>query len=258
MDRANESRAGQAATAIILSPIIASIAVVLRIYTRGFISKALFLEDYFIVCAMLSIMLQYVRISVMPFEKWICYAITAIIIAQSLTMGTINFILCTPFHAMWDRKVPGAKCLNITMIWYAQLGLTICTDFLVLTAPLFILRHLRLPWIQKLAISIVLSFGGMACIISVLRLLTVVQSTKSKDSTYDKVPSAVYGVIEPNLGIFCACIVTLRPLLRRYKPSQPAGGQALAAKAKSPSYTTSIILEDTRRTDTTGGYIPVD
>lgn len=58
MDRANESRAGQAATAIILSPIIASITVGLRIYTRGFISKALFLEDYFIVCAMVSIVLK--------------------------------------------------------------------------------------------------------------------------------------------------------------------------------------------------------
>lgn len=54
------------------------------------------------------------------------------------------------------------------------------------------------------------------CLVSVLRLLTVVQSTQSKDSTFDKVPSALYGVIEPNLGIFCACVVTLKPLFRRY------------------------------------------
>ena len=111
--------------------------------------------------AKLSIMLQYIRISVMPFEKWICYAITAVIVGQCLSMGTVNFVLCTPFPAMWDHGVPGAKCLDITKIWYAQLGMTICTDFLVLTAPVFILRHLRLPWNQKLAISVVLSFGGM-------------------------------------------------------------------------------------------------
>jgi len=57
-----------------------------------------------------------------------------------------------------------------------------------------------------------------ACIISVLRLLTIVQSTQSKDSTYDKVGSALYGVIEPNLGIFCACIVTLKPLFNKCAP----------------------------------------
>lgn len=57
-----------------------------------------------------------------------------------------------------------------------------------------------------------------ACVISVLRLLTVVQSTQSTDSTYDKVGSALYGVIEPNLGIFCASIVTLRPLFSRCAP----------------------------------------
>ena len=57
--------------------------------------------------------------------------------------------------------------------------------------------------------------SNRACIISVLQLLTVVQSTQSKDSTYGKVGSALYGVIEPNLGIFCASIVTLKPLFNR-------------------------------------------
>jgi hypothetical protein len=188
----------------------------------------------------LSILLQYVRISVMRFEKTLCYIIIAILIAQSLTLAGIHLGLCRPFYALWQPNVEGAVCLNRTMVYYAQLGITIAMDFLVLIAPLFILRHLTLPWIQKFLILIVLSFGGMcatipnllsaylctppsdtidrACIISILRLLTVVKSTQSKDSTYDKVGSALYGVIEPNLGIFCACIVTLRPLFHRVAP----------------------------------------
>lgn len=166
----------------------------------------------------LSILLQYVRISVMRFEKTLCYTLIAILIAQSLTMVGIHLALCRPFHALWDSNVEGAVCMNRTTVYSAQLGITIAMDFLVLVSPVFILRHLSLPWVQKFLILIVLSFGGMACIISILRLLTVVQSTQSKDSTYDKVGSALYGVIEPNLGIFCASIVTLRPLFNRIAP----------------------------------------
>lgn len=188
----------------------------------------------------LSILLQYVRISVMRFEKTLCYVIIALLMIQSLTMVGIHLGLCRPFYALWQSNVEGAVCLNRTTVYYAQLGMTLGMDFLVLIAPLFILRHLSLPWIQKFLILIVLSFGGMcvttpdllstdpnqppsdtadrACIISILRLLTVVQSTQTQDSTYDKVGSALYGVIEPNLGIFCASIVTLRPLFNRIAP----------------------------------------
>jgi hypothetical protein len=258
------------ATAIILSPSIAAVTVALRLYTRRFLVKVRFFEDYCILCAMacsitmsifmgisvvngfgrhiefvsaqelveqgkvaiggiifyilthmalkLSILLQYVRISVMPFEKIFCYTIIAILVAQSLAMAATHLALCRPFHALWTPNVPGTVCLDRTMVYFAQLGLTIGMDFAVLVAPLFILRHLTLPWIQKIMILVVLSFGGMACIISVLRLLTVVQSTQSKDSTYEKVGSALYGVIEPNLGIFCASIVTLKPLFNRCAP----------------------------------------
>jgi len=258
------------ATAIILSPSIAFVAVALRVYTRRVLIRVRFLEDICIVVAMacsiilsifmgistingfgrhvetvtkaeltaqfkvgiggiifyilthlalkLSILLQYVRISVMPFEKRFCYVIIAILVAQSLAMVCTHLALCRPFYSLWTPNVPGVVCLDRTKVYYAQLGMTIVMDFGVLVAPLFILRHLTLPWAQKLMILVVLSFGGMACIISVLRLLTVVQSTQSTDPTYDKVGSALYGVIEPNLGIFCASIVTLRPLFNRVAP----------------------------------------
>lgn len=109
----------------------------------------------------LSILLQYVRISVMPFEKWFCYIIIAILIAQSLAIVGTYFAFCRPFYSLWTPNVPGAVCLDRTMVYYAQLGMTIVMDFGVLVAPLFILRHLRLPWGQKLMILVVLSFGGM-------------------------------------------------------------------------------------------------
>ncbi len=64
-------------------------------------------------------------------------------------------------EALWTANVPGATCLNRATLYYVQLAFNISMDFLVLVVPLFILRHLSLPWIQRLIILIVLSFGAM-------------------------------------------------------------------------------------------------
>lgn len=42
-------------------------------------------------------------------------------------------------------------------------------------------------------------------------------STTSPDKTWDSFFSALYGTIEQNLGIICACMVTLRPLFRGWR-----------------------------------------
>jgi hypothetical protein len=52
MSRADESRAGTIATAIILSPAIAAVTVVLRVCTRRLLVGVRFFEDYCIICAM--------------------------------------------------------------------------------------------------------------------------------------------------------------------------------------------------------------
>ena len=56
-----------------------------------------------------------------------------------------------------------------------------------------------------------------ACIVSILRFRTLTLSTTSNDPTWDKTDSGVYGLIECNLGIICACVVTLRPLVHRLR-----------------------------------------
>jgi hypothetical protein len=48
-----------------------------------------------------------------------------------------------------------------------------------------------------------------ACIASILRLRTLYTSTKSKDTTWDKVPAIYWSTIEINVGVICASLSTL-------------------------------------------------
>jgi len=106
-------------------------------------------------------MLQYLRISVMPLEKRLCYIIISILVIQNVSMIVVHLNLCSPFEALWNRNLPGAKCLNSTLVYTVTLSLIIFTDFVILLVPAPILKHLTLRWYQKLAIGIVLSFGSL-------------------------------------------------------------------------------------------------
>lgn len=55
-----------------------------------------------------------------------------------------------------------------------------------------------------------------ACIISIIRMQTLLPPN-SKDPTWEKVPTVIYAIIEINVGIACAAVVTLRPLYRRLR-----------------------------------------
>jgi len=70
-----------------------------------------------------------------------------------------------------------------------------------------------------------------ACIISVFRLHTLYPSTTSTDPSWDKIPSAIFGIIEINVGIACASVVTLRPLYRRLREVVPCLGGKKAVDA---------------------------
>ncbi|KAL8389078.1 hypothetical protein RB595_008805 [Gaeumannomyces hyphopodioides] len=287
--RRNEDRASYGVPITIVCPIIALILVVLRIYSRAFLVRKVFWEDYLIVAAMassisvsvliviafsngngrhyeivsiaeftrlrkispgiyityatthalakLSIVFQYIRICVMNFEKRFCYALFAI-----LSCGFLAFLIAAFLSkifrgegdAIWTPNVPGAVCLNATASFTANQVYLIIMDFTILIGPFFILRHLTIPWPQRVLLGFIMSLGATACIVSVLRLQVIYRSTTSTDRTWDAVPSGLYAIIEINVGIACSCVVTLRPLFSRWRWLSN-GGKAKPPQAITPT-----------------------
>lgn len=57
------------------------------------------------------------------------------------------------------------------------------------------------------------------CLSSVIRLQSLVRIANSPDPTYDNPSAAMFSAIEVNIGILCACLPSLRPLLSAMLPS---------------------------------------
>jgi hypothetical protein len=57
-----------------------------------------------------------------------------------------------------------------------------------------------------------------ACLISVIRIAILHSVDFLADPTYELAPLAVWGAVEVNLAIICACLTTLKPLVVRVFP----------------------------------------
>jgi hypothetical protein len=62
-------------------------------------------------------------------------------------------------------------------------------------------------------------FPPSVCIVSILRLQSLVAISNSSDPTYDNPPAATWSSVEINVGIICSCLPLLRPLLTRFLPN---------------------------------------
>ena len=118
-------------------------------------------------------------------------------------------------------------------------------DVLLLILPIPTLWGLQLPKQQKLALVFIFLLGGLyvnsstlsflsplprpsyhptpltlksfsACIAAIIRIVFLSRGTTSfVDFTYIEVDSLNWSLIEPCVGIVCACLPTLRPLFRK-------------------------------------------
>lgn len=164
-----------------------------------------------------SILLLYLRIFVQRPFRIICYIMLGIVLSYMIATWFATIFQCTPIPRAWDKGLDGT-CIDITANWYANAGFSIATDVIILVLPMPILYKLRLPSNQKRALMFVFALGAFVVITSIFRMQTLDFSTKTPDMTYD-ILSSLWTMIEPNVGIICACLPMCRLLLTILFPS---------------------------------------
>jgi len=170
-------------------------------------------------CIKLSIIQLYLRVFASQAARRICFALFAIMIAYGVEGAFSGIFTCTPIAFFWNSKIKGGKCVDKTTLYYANAGISIVTDLALLFMPVVFLWNVTMPKLQKALVMLIVAFGGLACIASILRLRTLYTSTKSKDTTWDKVPAIYWSTIEINVGIICASLSTLWAFGSRMFPS---------------------------------------
>lgn len=158
------------------------------------------------------------------FWKNVNYTFLGICTAYTLAALFLNVFKCNPPAASFDLlaiadygKVP--KCLSVNDM-NSILRLNLALDFTALAIPVIVLWKVQLSWKKKARLFAVLSIGLIACIASVMTLVS--QFTLAKDPLWNYTTLLAWIMVELVVSIIAASAPTLAYLLPKSMNSRHA------------------------------------
>ncbi|KAI9673626.1 MAG: hypothetical protein M1817_002263 [Caeruleum heppii] len=171
----------------------------------------------------ISILLLYHRIFAIPsFRKWMYPCILFLVLFQVSTT-LVDIFNCTPIKASWDKTLPNARCVDPPTLYMATAGINVATDIIILLIPLPLIWHLRIHNRQKAALTLIFGVASLACVATIFRI-TVFDEIYNWDLSYSYTNVGYWTMAEVYLGVVCACLPTMRPLVIRFSQSVSGSG----------------------------------
>ncbi|KAI5256355.1 hypothetical protein E4T42_01622 [Aureobasidium subglaciale] len=187
------------------------------------------------------------------------FTVGIVLVCNGAVALTSIFGSCSPVSLNWNMNQPG-QCWDprINKICtYVQSGSNIVTDILYTSVPIFYLSTVKLGANVQWGLRIVLLFGLIATVCSVVKIAVAGKMFNTHDPTWDAVDLSIWSTAEVNVCIIAACLPPLRSqfdsFLRRCfgmafskstNRSRPTyGSQSIALQTHSKSHRTVIEVE---------------
>ncbi|KAF4626248.1 hypothetical protein G7Y89_g11912 [Cudoniella acicularis] len=240
---------GQGLAITLAFPIVATIAVGLRLFSRS-MTRTFGIDDWFIVLATVLYwaetyttyaskygyvteviyvpILALIKISIMCFllrltgQKlavkraiWALMIVTTIITLINLPLVVFQ---CVPVSSIWDKTILNPTCVNFTMVTNVFAAFSIVTDGLTLTIPTWIVYDLQINRRQKIMLVGVLSFGLITVISGIVRLVLLQNWSNNTPADFTYTTLFCISTIETGLACTAACAPYMKPLLMQFLP----------------------------------------
>ncbi|KAH7111788.1 hypothetical protein B0J11DRAFT_447438 [Dendryphion nanum] len=166
----------------------------------------------------ISILVLFLRSLPQKPKKAIYATIVVVVVMYSLIGSLYWLFACQPLEKFWDLSITRGSCIEWSKINISSGVMNTATDSIILLLPLFMLRKVRLPKWEKIALVLVLMTGGFVLVISIIRLKTTVDMDPNPDITWKYVRNGVWWMVEMHIAIVCACLPVGRALLRKHFP----------------------------------------
>lgn len=185
-----------------------------------------------------SILVFYLRLSkntqqVLRIASWV---VLAIVNVAGTVLTFLNIFQCRPIVAAFSYSYTGqAQCIPLLTEFICSAPVNIVTDLAILALPIPVLTGMRLPRRQKYILVITFSLGIFVTIVDVVRIYYLQQAITSAPVSTSSDPKAIFGdspefawnasmslmwsAVEVNIGMICACIPTLKPLIIKLLPA---------------------------------------
>jgi len=166
-------------------------------------------------CVKLSILWFYIGIFEWHGFRPAAYVVMAVSIALWVAVILESFLLCSPFEYTWNKVTVTGTCGSSTEAYLSVAIVNLIIDLSIVALPMPILWRLQMSWKKKAAISALLGLGLIVCVMSALRIESVL-ALQDTDFTYTVVPDLIYGGLEVELGIINACLPIMQPVFNKH------------------------------------------
>ncbi|KAJ4859923.1 hypothetical protein T069G_04911 [Trichoderma breve] len=167
--------------------------------------------------AKISVALVLYRIATMaPLIRKILIASMVILSIVSVVSIFIFGFQCRPLSVAWGvgtgTCLPGSTIANTA---YAVSAADILFSWLYGLMPIYLLWSVQISMRTKIVVSVLLGFGAVSCIATILRLNYAIMYAEPTVDTIAKIlTNMCSSATEVGLAIFCASLAALKPLLK--------------------------------------------
>ncbi|GAP84900.1 putative integral membrane protein [Rosellinia necatrix] len=171
--------------------------------------------------ARVSIGLFLLRIAVKKWHRRVLQITIGITTVMTIVYFFLIVFQCSPPSYFWEKESAEASgscghervAVAATLVWGSFAAVM---DWILGLLPISMLWQVRINRQSKVGIAGILSFGIIAGIALIVRLVFLKQSApESANSAYATLTVAVSAIVELALGIIAGCVATFPPLFRR-------------------------------------------
>jgi fucose permease len=181
-----------------------------------------------------SILIFYLQLSrnTVKLLRIASYVTLAVVNIAGVVLTFIDVFQCKPVGAVFDGSGSTAQCIPLVTLFLASAPVNIITDLSILVLPIPVLTGMRLPQKQKIILVITFALGIFVVVVDVIRIYYLQQASVDDNGSLSGAGtiggqtdfawyaslSLMWSAVEVNIGITCACIPTLKPLVTRIIP----------------------------------------
>nr|CDP22942.1 Putative protein of unknown function [Podospora anserina S mat+] len=201
----------------------------------------------------ISILLLYRRIFTYSWAKRAIQIVLVLVVLIGIWLVVSVCTACIPLEAFWNWSLFFTQEVYCQPgnIWWANAALHIVSDLVIMALPMPVLSALKLPRRQKYALVGVFALGFFVCIVSITRLVYLIDIVKKAgyDATYTSAQMIYWTSVEVSAAICCACLMTLKPLIQRLFPRllSPNSGSKIQRENSSLQWIDPITGHPIRR-----------
>ncbi|KAK2601584.1 hypothetical protein QQS21_004819 [Conoideocrella luteorostrata] len=178
---------------------------------------------YFLEITMMKLTwgLFYLSIFPAPVIRRLLWATMAFIASSGLAFVLVAAFQCTPVSYNWRQhfeKDATGTCIDENALAWSNAAISIIADFWLIAIPVIQVQRLKLHWKKKLGVIVMFLTGLFVTIVSVIRLRSIVNFSKSLNPTWDQSEIVLWSTIEVSVGMIGLCLPSIRLMLVQYAP----------------------------------------